>query len=85
MLLRSYFELEEWQTLDSLLKSFYTFLRRRHDIGYQRLMYLNLIKFTRKLMAGPLTRRKAKALAERIQAEQYLAEREWLLSKVQGS
>lgn len=85
MLLRSYFELEEWQTLDSLLKSFYTFLRRRHDIGYQRLMYLNLIKFTRKLMAGPLTRRKAKTLAERIQAEQYLAEREWLLSKVQGS
>jgi hypothetical protein len=36
-------------------------------------------------MAGPLTRRKAKTLAERIRAEQYLAEREWLLSKVQGS
>lgn len=84
MLLRSYFELEEWQTLDSLLKSFYTFLRRRHDIGYQRAMYLNLIKYTRKLMAGPLPRRKAEALAARIRAEQYLAEREWLLGKVSG-
>lgn len=82
MLLRSYFELREWQTLDSLLKSFYSFLRRRHDIGYQRLMYLNLIKFTRKLMSGPLTRRKAVALAERIRAEAYVAEREWLLEKL---
>lgn len=82
MLLRSYFELEEWQTLDSLLKSFYSFLRRRHDIGYQRIMYLNLIKYTRKLMNGPLSRRKAEALAARIRAEQYLAEREWLLGKV---
>lgn len=82
MLLRSYFELQEWQTLDSLLKSFYSFLRRRHDIGYQRLMYLNLIKFTKKLMAGPLPPRKAKMLAGRIRAEPYVAEREWLLEKV---
>lgn len=84
MLLRSYFELEEWQALDSLLKSFYSFLRRRHDIGYQRLMYLNLIKFTRKLMAGPLANRKSAALAERIRAETYVAEREWLLEKLGG-
>ena len=82
MLLRSYFEMKEWQTLDSLLKSFYSFLRRRHDIGYQRLMYLNLIKFTRKLMSIPLTRRKAARLAERIRAEPYVAEREWLLGKL---
>lgn len=82
MLLRSYFELQEWQALDSLLKSFYTFLRRRHDIGYQRLMYLNLIKFTRKLVGGRLTRRKAADLAGRIRVEAYVAEREWLLEKL---
>ncbi len=84
MLLRSYFELQEWQALDSLLKSFYSFLRRRHDIGYQRLMYLNLIKCTRKLMTGPLPRRKAELLAARIRAEPYVAEREWLLEKLVG-
>lgn len=82
MLLRSYFELEEWSALDSLLKSFYSFLRRRHDIGYQRLMYLNLIKFTRKLIGGPLSKRKAALLAERIKAEPYVAEREWLLGRL---
>ena len=84
MLLRSYFELQEWQALDSLLKSFYSFLRRRHDIGYQRLMYLNLIKYTRKLMTGPLPRRKAELLATRVRAEPYVAEREWLLEKLVG-
>ncbi len=82
MLLRSYFELAEWQALESLLKSFYSFLRRRHDIGYQRRMYLNLIKFTRQLMAGPLAGRKAARLAERIRAEPYVAEREWLLGQL---
>lgn len=82
MLLRSYFELQEWTALDSLLKSFYSFLRRRHDIGYQRLMYLNLIKYTRKLIGGPLSKRKAAALAERIKAEPYVAEREWLLGRL---
>ena len=45
-------------------------------------MYLNLIKYTRKLMSGPLPRRKAGALAARIRAEPYLAEREWLLAKI---
>ena len=82
MLLRCYFELEEWQALDSLLKSFYSFLRRRHEIGYQRLMYLNLVKFTRQLMSGSLTRQKAARLTARIQAEPYVAEREWLLSRI---
>jgi hypothetical protein len=82
MLLRSFFELQEWQALDSLLRSFYSFLRRRHDIGYQRLAYLNLIKFTRKIMSGRLSPRKAARLAERIRAEQYVTERDWLLEKV---
>lgn len=85
MLLRSYFELEEWQALDSLLKSFYSFLRRRHDIGYQRMMYLNLIKYTRKLMSGPLDRRKTARLTERVREETYVAEREWLLSKLSNT
>jgi hypothetical protein len=82
MLLRSFFELQEWQALDSLLRSFYSFLRRRHDIGYQRLAYLNLIKYTRKIMSGQRSPRKAAKLAERIRAEQYVTEREWLLEKV---
>jgi hypothetical protein len=84
MLLRSFFELEEWQALDSLLLSFYFFLRRRHDIGYQRLSYLNLIKYTRKLMSGTPSRSRAAVLRKRIEKEEYVAEREWLLEKLNG-
>lgn len=82
MLLRSFFELREWQALDSLLRSFYSFLRRRTDIGYQRLSYLNLIKYTRKLMNGTPGHRKAALLRSRIEKEQYVAEKEWLLEKL---
>ena len=82
MLLRSFFELKEWQALDSLLHSFYSFLRRRHDIGYQRLNYLNLIKYTRKLMSGTPNRKKADLLRKQIEKEQYIAEKDWLLEKL---
>ena len=82
MLLRSFFELKEWPALDSLLRSFYSFLRRRNDIGYQRISYLNLIKYTRKLMNGPSNRKKATLLRNRIEKEQYVAERAWLLEKL---
>ncbi|MBK8968856.1 MAG: hypothetical protein IPM36_19725 [Lewinellaceae bacterium] len=83
MLLRSYFELDEWPALASLLDSFQAFLRRHKALGYHRDSYLNLIKFTKKLMllAGkrPAAR---KRLAARIEAAESVAERDWLLGKL---
>lgn len=83
MLLRSYFELEEWQALQSLLDSFRSYLRRQKDLGYHREGYLSLIRFTKKLARTSLQSppRRA-ALAAQIREEKYVAEREWLLSKV---
>ena len=83
MLLRSYFELGEWQALHSLLDSFRTYVRRQKDLGYHREGYLALIRFTKKLMQlkiGQPARRAA--LAERIRSAKFVTEREWLLSKV---
>ncbi len=83
MLLRSYFELGEWPALASLLDSFKAFLRRQKALGYHRDSYLNLIKFTQKLIKaadkGPAAR---KRLAIQIEAAAAVAEREWLLSAV---
>jgi hypothetical protein len=80
MLLRIYFDLGEIDALDSLLDSFSIFLRRRRDIGYLRQNYLNLIRFTKKLLQVPQgdkdTRKK---LRVEIEATKALAEREWLL------
>ncbi len=83
MLLRSYYELGEWPALASLLDSFKAFLNRHKALGYHRDSYLNLIKFTQKLVKTTGKGRGArKRLAVRIQAAEALAEREWLLGKL---
>lgn len=86
MLLRSYYELGEWPALASLLDSFNAYLRRQKALGYHRDSYLNLVKFTQKLMktfgASPAVR---KRLAARIRAAGAVAEREWLLEKCSTS
>lgn len=85
MLLKSYFELEEWQALASLCDSFYTYLRRKKDLGYHRTTFLNLIKYIRKAMKpGNFRSDKAARLARKIKAEEYMAGRDWLLEKLTG-
>lgn len=82
MLLRMYFELEEYEALESLLESFTIFIRRK-KIGYHGENYLNLIKFTRKLLALPHFDRKGKKiLVEMIKSEENLAEKDWLLEQL---
>ncbi len=48
MLLKSYFELGEYNALDSLLDSFSRYIHRQKDLGYHRENYLNLIRFVKK-------------------------------------
>lgn len=81
MLLRSYFELGEWQALDSLLESFRTYVLRQKDLGYHREGYLSLIRFTKKL-SRPLDLAKRTALAARVRQAKLVTERDWLLSKL---
>jgi len=82
MLLRSYFELGEWPALASLLDSFKAFLHRQKALGYHRDSYLNLLRFTQKLMRAAGKRPAArKRLAASIAAAEAVAEREWLLEK----
>lgn len=84
MLLRSYFELEEWLSLASLLDSFKAFLLRQKNLGYHRESYLSLVKFTKKLAKTVQARRsKRRALADQIRQSDAVAEREWLLEKLE--
>ncbi len=83
MLLRSYYELGEWPALASLLDSFKAFLRRQKALGYHRDSYLNLVKFTQKLMKTTSRRPAArKRLVRQLEATEAVAEREWLLAKL---
>ncbi len=85
MLIRSYYELGEWSVLASLLDSFKAYLRRQKDLGYHRASYLNLVKFTQKVMRVAGKRAAVRQqVAAQIQATEAVAEREWLLEKLVG-
>lgn len=83
MLLKSYFELGEYNALDSLLDSFSRYIHRQKEMGYHKENYLNLIFFVKKIIHSRDRDHKMRsALKQEIQATSRLAEREWLLVKL---
>jgi len=83
MLLKIYYELDEDDALNSLLSSMKTFIYRRKDLGYQRETYLNLIRFTKKLLQLPSYSKEAKkSLKQEIEMTKAVPEKAWLLQKV---
>lgn len=85
LLLKIYFELAEFNALDSLLDAMSNFVRRKKAIGYHRDNYLNLIRLTKKLLQTPLGDKAARAkLAAEISDTKSVAERGWLLEKLEG-
>lgn len=80
MLLRIYFEKNEWKALDSLLDSFDIFLSRNKGGGYHREMYQNMVRCLRKIIALPPNDQSSREkLRITIKEASYIAEREWLL------
>lgn len=83
MALKIYFELNEIRLLDAHLHSMKTFITRKKVMGYHRTNYLNLIKYTQKLIGlRPSDRLGAEAIREKIEAEKLISEREWLLQQL---
>lgn len=83
MLIRIYYEEGELTTLESLLESMRTYINRKKSIAYHKLIYNNLIRFTKKLIRVPP---RNKALKERlrknIEDANPLPERKWLLEQL---
>jgi hypothetical protein len=77
ILARVYFELKEFNALDSLIESSKIYLHRQKDIGYHREMYLNFFKILEILLKKE--DKKPEILRGVIEETKYLAEREWLL------
>jgi hypothetical protein len=83
MLLQIYYETNAFDALSSLLDSFSIFINRQKDIGYQKDMYLNLIKYVKKILRGDMKDKAFKQqLVGDIKETAYLAEREWLIEKL---
>lgn len=84
ILLKIYFELEEFDALDSLLSSFKNYIYRQ-DLGYHRNNYLNLIKYTKKLLQlNRFNKNEVEGLYKEVEASSPLAEKKWLLEQVRG-
>ena len=84
ILLKTYFELKEYQALDSLVDSFRIYIRRNKSISKEaKQQYLNLLRFTKKI-SGILPRDKPaiKKITDQIQNCKALAGKNWVLEKV---
>lgn len=50
MLMKIYYETNEFDALDSFIKSFGTFLKRKKKLGYHKKVYLNILNMTKLLL-----------------------------------
>lgn len=83
LLLKIYFELEEWEVLQSHLDAFQNYLRRKEGITYHRTNYRNLIRYTRQLLKAQLgSKLQRTKLRDKILHETTLTEKEWLLRQL---
>jgi len=86
MLLRIYYDRQEYQALESLLESFYLYVQRHPGAGYHREMYQNLVRFTKRLIKiKPNEPAEWNRLKTDIEQTKHLAERDWLLSQIKIS
>jgi hypothetical protein len=83
LLLKTWYELDELDTLQSHLDAMRNFIHRKRVLGYHRTNYLNIIKYTDKLLnVNRLDKKEVIKLNEIIAQEENLTEKEWLLEKV---
>ncbi|MGK0364598.1 MAG: hypothetical protein ACI85O_001655 [Saprospiraceae bacterium] len=84
LLLKIYYESEEFDLLESHLDSFRLFIRRKDVSDYHRTNFQNIISFVRKqLSLPPGDRTERTKLRKAIEEELILTEREWLLGNLQ--
>jgi len=83
--MKIFYELQEFDLLESHLQAIRAFIRRKKVMGYHRENYLNTVSFTQKLLETNLFDKDAKtALRREIEATKALAEKEWLLKMMNG-
>jgi len=85
ILLHTYYETDEIESLYSLFESFRVYLNRNKSISEaKKADYKNLIKFTKKLTRiQPGDEKSLKKLTDEIQETKRLASRKWLVDKVE--
>lgn len=76
LLLKTYFELNELDTLQSLLDAMRNYIQRKRVLGYHRTNYLNIIRYAEKILRLlPRDRKAAEALQAALEKEEVLTEK----------
>lgn len=79
MLLKMFYEQEEFDALESLLESMRTYMQRKKVIGYHKANYKNIIRYTRKLLkVNPYNKSAKEKLQRDMEGVNPLTEKEWL-------
>jgi hypothetical protein len=82
ILLKIYFELDEFDALESHLNSMKAYIIRKRVLGYHKINYQNIIKYTQKIIQTNGNLLKINVLREEISSEKILTEKEWLLEQL---
>ena len=85
MLLKMYYELDEFNALDSLLESMRMYMQRKKVIGYHKSNFRNVIHLTKKLAnANPYDSKQTQQLRAEIESANPLTEKKWLLAQLEN-
>jgi len=80
LLLKTYYELDEHDLLQSHLDAMQNYISRKRVLGYHRTNYLNIIRYAGKLLALNFGSKKdVEKLCSAIENEEHLSEKEWFL------
>lgn len=83
MLLKIYYEEDEYDALESMLESMKMYLKRKKVIGYHRDVFQNMLKYTKKLVRiNPYDKEKRQVLRAEIETASPLTDRPWLLEQI---
>ena len=85
LLLKIYYELDEFDLLEAHLEAMKNYIRRKRVIGYHQKNYRNIIQITRKLLSiNGNDKSKMEGLNKKINTADPLTEREWLKEQFQN-
>ncbi len=85
LLLKTYFDLGEHDSLQSLLDAMRNYIQRKRVLGYHRTNYLNIIRYAEKLLRlAPHDRAATHVLREAIEKEAVLTEKAFFLNLIDG-
>lgn len=83
LMLKIYYETGAERLLDAHLDAMQVYLTRKKIIGYHKVNYANVIRYTRQLLKlKPFDRAAREKLFEKVKAEKMLPDREWMLRQL---